>query len=327
MSRMTALPLAPAVADPAPVDPFAPLVGASYVDPLVHVRPADPLGRRNRDTVQTRHFDLRHVGDRVHVEHRLAPAQVDDDLAGLLAEELFAPGWLRGSELFERVFTGLVRTVHPDPLVAWTLFYRNTLERLEGETGPSLVSGHGGIAGYAPVYRHVESLTDPGSVLELGSCFGFLALRLAGRGHRVTASDVTPSTMRLLGAVAPLLGASVRTVAADAARFPAPDAYADTVVAAHLLEHVDDATGARILGEAVRLARRRVVVAVPLEDEADPTWGHVRTISLDDLRRWGGELVAASRAAAYDVHEHHGGWLVLDLAPPTPTARPPGAAR
>lgn len=302
-------PLAPATADPPPIDPLGPLVGTSYVDALVHVRAADGLGRRTRDTVRTRHFDLRHVGDRVHVEHRLIPGQVDDDLGGLLAEELFTPGWLRGSELFERVFTGLVRSLHPDPLVGWLHFYRNTLARLEHPGPvPSLVAGHGGIAGYAPVYRHAESLVGPGSVLELGSCFGFLSLRLAGRGHPVTASDVTPATMRLLGAVAPALGHDLRTVAADAARFPAPDRYADTVLAVHLLEHVDAATGDRILAEALRLARRRVVVAVPLEEVADETWGHVRTLGLDDLHAAG-----AASGAAYAVHEHHGGWLVLDV--------------
>lgn len=314
---MTTYPVGPATADPPPIDPLGPLVGTSYVDALVHVRASDGLGRRTRDTVRTRHFDLRHVGDRVHVEHRLIPTQVDDDLGGLLAEELFSPGWLRGSELFERVFTGLVRSLHPDPLVGWLHFYRNTLLRLDASAtspsqapspAPSLVTGHGGIAGYAPVYRHAESLVGPGSVLELGSCFGFLALRLAGHGHAVTASDVTPATMRLLGAVAPALGRDLRTVAADAARFPAPDRSADTVLAVHLLEHVDAATGDRILAEALRLARRRVIVAVPLEEVADETWGHVRTVGLDDLHAAG-----AASGAAYTVHEHHGGWLVLDV--------------
>ena len=61
------------------------------------------------------------------------------------------------------------------------------------------------------------------------------------------------------------------------------------------------------MAEALRLARRRVVVAVPLEDEADETFGHVRTVSLDDLNRWGRSI-----GRPYDVHELHGGWLVVD---------------
>jgi hypothetical protein len=33
----------------------------------------------------------------------------------------------------------------------------------------------------------------------------------------------------------------------------------------------------------------------------------VRTVSLDDLHRWG-----RGTGCAYDVHEFHGGWLVVD---------------
>ena len=79
------------------------------------------------------------------------------------------------------------------------------------------------------------------------------------------------------------------------------------MLAIHLLEHLDPAHGGQVLSEALRLAARRVVVAVPLEEEADETYGHVRTVSLDDLRRWG-----RTTGLAFDVHEHHGGWLVLD---------------
>lgn len=296
-----------------PVDPLGPAgPGGWYVDDLVRVRAVGPLRQWSRGGVRTPHFDVRHVGSRVHVDHWVPAARVDDDLAGLLADELFTPGWLRGTELFERVFTGVVRTSAVDPLEAWLLFYRNSLVSVAGALGGvaspgSGGSGHGTIAGYAPVYAHAEGLLAPGSVLELGSCFGFLSLRLAGGGRRVVASDVSAGTMRLLSTMAPLLGVRLETRVADAARFPAPDGSADTVLAVHLLEHLDAAHGARVLAEAVRLARRRVVVAVPLEDVADETWGHVRTISLDDLRAWG-----HATGLPYDVHEHHGGWLVVE---------------
>lgn len=304
----------------APVDPLAPAgPGGWYVDDLVRVRAVGPLRQWSRGGVRTAHFDVRHVGSRVHVDHWVPAARVDDDLAGLLADELFTPGWLRGTELFERVFTGVVRTSAVDPLEAWLLFYRNSLVSVAaalggpgpvvagGSGGPGGSSGHGTVAGYAPVYAHAESLVAPGSVLELGSCFGFLSLRLAGGGRRVVASDVSAGTMRLLSTIAPLLGVRLETRVADAARFPGADASADTVLAVHLLEHLDAAHGARVLAEAVRLARRRVVVAVPLEDVADETWGHVRTISLDDLHAWG-----RATGLPYDVHEHHGGWLVVE---------------
>ncbi len=145
-------------------------------------------------------------------------------------------------------------------------------------------------------------------MLELGCCFGFLSLRLAAAGRSVTASDLSAGTVDLLAAVAPRLGIRVGTVAADAAHVPADDRCVDTVVLVHLLEHVEADHGGRILAEAVRLARRRVVVAVPLEEEADETWGHVRTVTLTDLAGWG-----AASGLPHEVHEHHGGWLVLEV--------------
>ena len=110
---------------------------------------------------------------------------------------------------------------------------------------------------------------------------------------------------------APRLGVPAEPpTTADAARFPADDGCADTVLAIHLLEHLEPAHGTQVVAEALRLAARRVVVAVPLEDEADETYGHVRTVTLDDLDRWG-----RGTGCAYDVHEFHGGWLVVDKPP------------
>jgi SAM-dependent methyltransferase len=155
----------------------------------------------------------------------------------------------------------------------------------------------------------VLELLAPGSVLELGCCFGFLALRIAATGRTTKASDVSPGTVQLLASIAPRLGLRLTTETADAARFPAEDGCADTVLAIHLLEHLDPLQGDRTIAEAVRLARRRVVVAVPLEEEADETWGHVRTVTLDDLDAWG-----RACGLPYDVHEFHGGWLVIETA-------------
>lgn len=293
-----------------PIDPLAAGVDGSYVDEVVAVRALGRIRpRRSLHMIRTPHFDLTQVGDRLHVDHCVPTAEIDDDLAGLLADELFGPGWLRGSELFERIFTGIVRTGAVDALTSWELFYRNTLDRISltiAAGGPP-PGRHGTVADYAPVYARAEDLLSRGSVLELGSCFGFLSLRLALRGRQVIASDVSEGTMRLLAAVAPRLGVRLTTRVADAARFPGADGCADNVLAIHLLEHLEPEEGDRAVAEAVRLAARRVVIAVPLEDEADETWGHVRTVSLADLETWG-----EASGHAYDVQEHHGGWLVID---------------
>ncbi len=296
------------------IDPLGPLDDGVYRDGLVEVRAQQgPTPRRDLHTVRTPHFDLTPVGHRVVVTHRVPPSRIDDDLSGLLAEELFRPGWLRGADVFEHLFTGVVLSTDRDPLVAWERFYRNTLDHVRSVLRRPVADrgaggAHGTIADYAPVYAHAERVLAPGSALELGSCFGFLALRLALAGREVVASDVSPGTVGLLAAVAPRLGIRLGTRVADAARVPLPDGSADNVLAIHLLEHLDAEHGDRVVAEALRLARRRVVVAVPLEDEADETWGHVRTVSLRDLADWG-----RATGLPHRVFRHHGGWLVVDV--------------
>ncbi|NHA67419.1 mycofactocin oligosaccharide methyltransferase MftM [Phycicoccus flavus] len=305
----------------APIDALAPVLGGCYRDGVVAVRPRGVGARRRLGTVRTAHFDLGREGGELVVEHALTLDDVDDDLAGLLSDELFEPGWLRGAELFERVFTGVVVTCAEDPLVAWEAFYANTLAAVGASsdpvTAPALApgSGHGAIRDYAPVYAHAEALVAEGAasgrtVLELGSCFGFLALRLAMRGRAVTASDVSAGTMRLLAAMAPRLGVDVRTLTCGAAHVPEPDSGADVVLAVHLLEHLEPEHADLVVAEARRLAARRVVVAVPLESSPSEQYGHVWSVTLEALRRWG-ECSPGWRA---EVHEHHGGWLVLDRA-------------
>jgi len=294
----------------APIDPLGPTRAGTYEDAFVVVDAVHgPPRRRGLRSVRTEHFALTPVDGRLHVAHTLPPDAVDDDLAGLLERELFGPGWVRGPELFERIFTGIVRSTAPEALDSWELFYRNTLRRaaLAREEGGG--SGHGSIAGYAPVHDHVLSLLEGRSVLELGCCFGFLSLQLAASGRRTTASDVSPGTVRLLGEVAPRLGVSLGTVVADAARVPLEDDHADDVLVVHLLEHLDPEHGSRVVAESVRLARRRVVVAVPFEDEPTEAYGHVRTVTTADLVAWG-----RATGLPFDVHEHHGGWLVVDTA-------------
>lgn len=296
----------------APIDPLPAGAPGTYRDDLVAVARTRevPLG-----AVRTPSFAFWTDHDRVHLAHDLPADRIDNDLAGLVAAELFAPGWLEGSELFERLMTGLVVSSADDPLAAWTLFYRNTLDRLAELTAlrpgraaqperSALVEGS--LAGYAPVYRHAARLIEPGSVLELGSCFGFFSLFAADR-FEVTASDLSANTVRLLARVAPLLGRRIETVICDAARVPRPEGSYDTVVALHLLEHLPAEHGAAVLAEMQRLARRRVVVAVPFEDEPTAAYGHVRVFTTQTLLE-----IALASGWTWTVHEHHGGWLVLD---------------
>ncbi len=230
------------------------------------------------------------------VRHRISAADISNDLAGWIADELVAPGLIEPGE-FERTFVSVVRSVDP----SWSVFYRNTLRELAVGGAPG-----GTNAGIAPVHDRAAALAV-GSVAELGCCFGFLSLRLAGDGHPVTAVDLSTGTVGLLARVAPALGLTLHAVVGDATAVPLAESSIDTVFAVHLLEHLPRGLDRLVLAEMLRVARRRVVVAVPYEDEPDATWGHVRTVDPSDLRELG-----ASTGRRHEVTDHHGGWLVID---------------
>lgn len=276
----------------------------------LQVRKIDPPIVDSKDTiVHTRHFIVRHIIDsdqEIEVGHRLRPDELDNDLAGLLVDELFAPGWLAGSDVFERVFVGVVETAGPDPSAAWNAFYDNTLAKIRGHWKG--VSGRSQTADIAPVYRRAMHRTPPGTVLDMGSCFGFFPLLLAeSAAHDVIASDLVDGSMRLLSRVAGHRGVPLRTLVCDAAAVPLPDDAVETVTVLHLLEHLPPAAGIDVLREALRLATRRVVVAVPFEDEPTQAYGHLRTFDVAALN----ELGVAARVP-FTVAEFHGGWLILD---------------
>jgi len=84
----------------------------------------------------------------------------------------------------------------------------------------------------------------------------------------------------------------------------------DTVLAVHVLEHLPAEAFRPALGQLCRVARHRVVIAVPLEKVPDRTFGHLQAFDLPRLAALG-DVPGWARA----VHTADGGWLVLDRDP------------
>ena len=175
------------------------------------------------------------------------------------------------------VFTGVVRTTVDGGLPAWLRFYRNSLDRLEGDVVSAAMP-------FAPIHAWAAAQVRGQRVIDLGSCFGFFPLRLARQGIEVLATDLSASDHASARARSALeLRRPLTTLSCDAADVPLPDRHADTVTALHLIEHLPADAADAVLDEAVRLARRRVVVAVPFEDEPRACYGHVQRFDLAGL--------------------------------------------
>jgi Methyltransferase domain len=229
------------------------------------------------------------------IRHALTTDTISDALMVDELVQLVNRGVLSGQEQFEAAAIGLILTCGDNPESCWQAFYRNSLAELESGQSP-----------FAPVHRRALSLLQGSSVVEVGSCFGFFALRAAAAGFDVSACDISPGAVTLLDKAAGRMDLSVRTRVGNAVELPYPRDYTDTVTLIHLLEHLPGLVDVAI-NEALRVARRRVVIAVPFEEVPSPHFGHHQQLTSETLVTWAAH--ADHRGAR--IFTDHGGWLVL----------------
>jgi SAM-dependent methyltransferase len=245
-------------------------------------------------------FAWRRTPDRIEIVHGLDESTISDSamIAGLLP--LVEQGVVVGQAGFEEAATAVIRTSAGTEARSWAAFYDNSLDELRSGRSP-----------FSPIHGRARSLVAGDSVLEVGSCFGFFALQCADDGRRVAACDISPGAVALLSANARRLCTPVEAVLGDATALPFPTSSVDTVTLIHLLEHLDQTAATSAVSEALRVARLRVVIAVPYEEDPSEHFGHRARLTEAHLRRWAD---AVDHAGAQYL-EDHGGWLVLRPVP------------
>ncbi|MCF8570649.1 class I SAM-dependent methyltransferase [Gordonia sp. HY002] len=239
--------------------------------------------------------------DGVVIAHPFTADSISDSTAVNALSCLVHAGVVAGQTEFESAMVGLISTSCPGPTAAWSAYYSNSVEGLRS-----------GRADFAPVHHRALALITGTSVLEVGCCFGFFAVQCAQNGIEVHACDICPEALDLLDLASARLGVGVQTVLGDARALPHHDGSVDTVSLIHLLEHLSTADVEAAIGEALRVARMRVVIAVPFENQPSAHFGHLQSLSEDDLLRWAAPWVRSGMRAT--VFADHGGWLVIDKA-------------
>jgi ubiquinone/menaquinone biosynthesis C-methylase UbiE len=113
-----------------------------------------------------------------------------------------------------------------------------------------------------------------GTVLDVGGGDGYVAAKVRERGYFVKVLDISP--IRVLRCWNEY---RIPAESGDACDIKYPDASWDTVILGETLEHLENPGVA--LAEACRVARKRVVVSLPLNGWCDPT--HEWRIRLDTV--------------------------------------------
>lgn len=299
------------------------------------------LAQRARPLAASRHFTLygsdaaRHSAidpDDLIVVHDFAAEQIDNNIGAYVAGELLPllsgsrrAGALDGyayseQELFERYVGEIVRSIDGNERRAWHLFYDNTLAALQAGRSALRPDANQDFNGdFSAIYRCVARLAADATgatLLDVGTCFGFLPLLLASRGWSdgVIGCDSNPALVALAADYARqrgltnagfiradiLSGDIEREVASVGPCF-------DVVTAIHLLEHLEPEQTEHAMSNLWRLARARLIVAVPLETEPDARFGHRQVFDRERLLALGQRSGASCR-----YFEHHGGWVVVD---------------
>ncbi|GED97463.1 mycofactocin oligosaccharide methyltransferase MftM [Gordonia crocea] len=233
----------------------------------------------------------------VVVSHPLDLATVSDDQVVGALSRFAQDGLLIGQDEFEQAAIAVITSLSPDHRACWRAFYANSVAQLRD-----------GRAAFSPVHRRARSLLRGQSVLEVGCCFGLFALQCAQDGYDVTACDICPGALDLLGGAAADFGLPVTARIGNALSLPFAPGSFDTVTLIHLLEHLDGPAVGAAIGEALRVASRRVVIAVPFEEHPNAHFGHRQRLTEGDLREWARDWPAYPSQTIVD----HGGWLVLD---------------
>ena len=306
---------------------------------------AEPVARSERFAIYAVDPDLANGKttlpdpDDIILVHDFRPTEIDNNIGHFVAEELLplicppthpesdADDGGRSQAVFERFVGEIVRSMDGSERRAWHLFYDNTLaafrragSEAEGQNGEHKAP-QDFIADFAAIYQRTATLIDeaaPATVLDVATCFGFLPLLLANkrpaaaRADRIVACDLNPALVSLAADYAQARG--LTTVAFVQADLFDPDIAHDlgapgfdVVTAIHLLEHLEPAETDAAVQALWSLTGRRLIVAVPVEDEPDARFGHRQVFDCDSLAALGPPTGGTCRS-----FEDHGAWLVID---------------
>jgi SAM-dependent methyltransferase len=277
---------------------------------------------------ETEHFLLftRTEAPTTILVHRFGPESIDADIGYYFMQELKPLGILAQSENFGEVFGAVVCSLFPNDLFrALHLYGTNTLSRYHHllTTASRHFLPSSPIDTFAQLYQRVCELLAGERFLDAGCSFGFLPLLVAERVTSLThvvGADIRTDSFMIVRAIAE--ERRLKNVQFAQADLLADDFGAigifDTVTALHVLEHFTEADMYRVLTNLLKVASRRLILAVPFESgEPESAYGHEQLFShtkLEGVARWCIQQLAGDGRMWYE--DCAGGLLVIERTPP-----------
>lgn len=206
-----------------------------------------------------------------------------------------------------------------NPQIIWRHFCLNSLARLRLLMRQSIeqATPFSHLVPFAALYQRVRELFQGSSLLDVGSCFGFLPVLLAEQWPEIRAEgcDNNPEMLAIASDLASVSATpQVRFTWQDvcAEQFICQQPF-DTVSVIHLIEHLAEEEMPQVLTHLLHITSQRLILAVPYEEEIQALYGHKQIFTRDKLDYWGAWCINhLDGAGRYWCEEVMGGLLIVE---------------
>lgn len=282
------------------------------------------LARRGLKVHETAHFLFTPapIDGKTILVHRFTLEELDNNIGYYLMQELAPQGLITSDQAFGAALIGVVvSTFLDDPVTAWNRFSLNTLQRLREhlDDPPSSALQNDFITSFAYIYHRLFVLKVGSSLLDVGCACAFWPILVAERANgtyqRIVGVDNRADAIALSNNLAASVNMTHLEFIQDDLLAPAFTNVGtfDTVTAIALLEHLPEEQLPRALEHLLQVTRRRLLIAVPYEEQATLAFGHRQVFTPEKLDYWGRWCVAHLQGnARYRCEEVMGGLLVIE---------------
>jgi SAM-dependent methyltransferase len=274
---------------------------------------------------ETEHFTIcQHpTTGQVILLHLFRSEEANADLICFIENELPSTGIIPSTREFGAILFAILASMYAAPRdqqAIWLRFCLNSLDSLRDhiahpqQSTPTQVSY---IAPFAAIYRRIFELVTGHSLLDVGCSFGFFPVLMAERDHsmHILGSDVSQDAIGFSTSLAN--AADIHSVAFQQIDVLSEDfpklGHFDTVTAMHLLEHLPEEDMPTALDHLLRVTKKRLLIAVPYEEQVQALYGHYQAFTPEKLHQWGKWCVETFEGKGrYWYEELMGGLLIVE---------------
>lgn len=255
--------------------------------------------------------------------HLFKREEANADLICFIEDELTTTGIIPTSREFGATLFALLPSMYPAPRnqqAMWLNFCLNSLNSLRKQITHPTFSERAQISyidPFAAIYRRIFEIISGQSLLDVGCSFGFLPVLMRERipDIHVTACDASADAIAFSISLAN--AANVQNIIFLQKDVLSEDFIKlgrfDTVTAIHLLEHLTEEDTPTALDHLLHVTKKRLLIAVPYEEQVQKVYGHEQIFTPEKLRQWGAWCIEMLGGKTYYwCEELMGGMLVVE---------------